>query len=1080
MQSIKYFRAIFLLALIFSHSLVFSQIISNEAFFNGNHVEVGVNEFGTYGTTGYAPASYHPRVSSSGSARNLGFVADPDKDGFTVGSPNYYGDFFYPGDPQEGFSIQFNGAVHHNWTANINETFGTNISIATVGTNKVSIWEGAINGLSVKQKTIVPIDDVYFVIRVELQNTTAVPMSNVYYVRTLDPDNEVTLSDDYTTTNVIVYKLPNANNNTLVSATGLSYPNCYLGLGTRDCRAKPFIINLGLRPNSTDLIEVIHNQTNNSDYTYTGQNIADCGIGVSFFLGNIAPGETKRFALAYILKQSDLQIALAQTLPEVKINTQTLTNATSYTFCENEVVNMSVLNGEDNTWHWEPEALFSNPYGENVTFTVPNVATTFTVTGLSDCVPVSYTFTVNPAVYQSPLTEINHVLCTGSSTSYNPLAAVTTPTSTINWYDAASGGTLLSSSPTFTTPVLTNSSSTEVVYTYYYQETNINGCVSERIPFIVTVYNVLALDNLELKLCTVGSTIGNFNLTDIETIDNATYTYYLSMADLSANIPITGVTNFNNTVNNQVIFVKVEVNGTCSDVIQLTLRIFDQLTVATATINGCDDDFDDTLLFDLTTANTTLYAGTDSQFAYYLTQANANDNVNAITNFLNYPNITNPQTIYVRVYNANCYQVTSLTLNVYDKPVVVAGTLTSCATNLDGTANFNLTTANTQFNSVDATLVYTFYTSMSNLTNNIPISPATSFQNTSNPQTVYVKATSTNGCFSTTELELNVNPVTRLSISDFLQCDDDSDGFVSFNLGNKTTEIAALLPPDTYTYTYYISETDAFNSLSPIAQNYTNISSPETIYVRAQGLTGCPFIINFDLVVLTKPVLNIDEERNICDGGTITLDAGPGFDSYLWSTGQNTQTILVTNSGTFSVTVTYDYGTVTCSTSETINVVKSSVATITSIVVNDWTDNQNVITVTVDGLGVYEYSLDNEVFQTSPVFEGLLSGIYTVYIRDINECGTVFQQVYVLMHPKFFTPNGDGFNDVWNVRFSSFEPNMNVKIYDRFGKIITGFKGSDAGWDGTYNGQFLPSTDYWFVVTREDGKIFKGHFTMKR
>lgn len=1077
----KNFKTLIVFVAFFVSNSLFSQIISNEVFIKGNYVEVGVNDYGAYGTNGYAPLDYHPRLEIGNSNRNLGFVADADKDGWAIGTPNYYGDFFYPGQRQEGFSIQFNGNRYHNWTSGVLDIPGNNISLTTEGTNDVTLWQGTINGLLVKQKTIVPLNDVYFVVRVELQNTTAVPMTGVYYVRTLDPDNEVSLSGDYTTLNEIVYKLPNTNNNTLVSAKGLSYTDCYLGLGTRDCRAKPFIITSSLYPNTTDPLDAIYNETLTSSFLFNGSLTSDVGVGISFEIGDIAPGETKRFAMAYILKQTDLEIALSQTLPEVRINTtQTLVNSTTYNFCEGENVNFSVLNGEENVWHWQPEEFFSTPFGENVVMSVPDATTTFTVTGESDCSPVTYTFTVTPATYQSPLTPINHALCSGSSTSYNPLAGVTTPTSTINWYDAPTGGTLLSTNPLFTTPVLNNTSATPAVYTYYYQETNVSSCVSERIPFEVTVYSSLNLPNEELTLCLTGTTIGNFDLTDVETVNNATYTYYASMADLTSGTPITNTTNFNNVALTQTVYANVVIATGCSDVIEITLKVFSQLNVNTAVLNGCDDDFDDTLAFNLTSANSTLYSGTDSSFAYFLTQANAEDNINEITNFTNYSNITNPQTIYVRVYNTNCYQVTSMVLNVYDKPILSTGTLTSCQTNTDGSANFNLTSANSQFNSSDTSLVYAFYTSMLNLTNNIQITNPTSFANTSNPQTIYVKSTNGDGCFSTTELQLNVNPVTNLSISNLFECDDNADGFVSFDLTSNNSVALASLPPDTYTYTYYNSASDAFSAINPITSNFTNTSSPQTVYVRAQGTTGCPYIIDFDLVVLVKPVVNINPTTILCQGTVITLNAGSGYDSYLWSNGATTSSIVVNTPGTYTVTVSNDYGVLSCTTTASINVIESNAATITEIDVDDWTNEENVISVSVQGLGNYEYSLDNINFQSSPIFSGLESGIYTVYVRDVNNCGMVNQQVYVLTYPNFFTPNGDGVHDYWNIRYSTYEPDLRVVIYDRYGKVIKGLRGSDSGWDGTYNGKMLPSTDYWFVVTRADGTIHKGHFSMVR
>ena len=84
------------------------------------------------------------------------------------------------------------------------------------------------------------------------------------------------------------------------------------------------------------------------------------------------------------------------------------------------------------------------------------------------------------------------------------------------------------------------------------------------------------------------------------------------------------------------------------------------------------------------------------------------------------------------------------------------------------------------------------------------------------------------------------------------------------------------------------------------------------------------------------------------------------------------------------------------------------------------------------------------------------------------------------MYPKYFTPNGDGYNDFWRIKFSENEPNLTVTIFDRYGKLITQFDSNNVGWNGTYQGNPMPSTDYWFVVKRENGKEYKGHFTLKR
>ena len=58
--------------------------------------------------------------------------------------------------------------------------------------------------------------------------------------------------------------------------------------------------------------------------------------------------------------------------------------------------------------------------------------------------------------------------------------------------------------------------------------------------------------------------------------------------------------------------------------------------------------------------------------------------------------------------------------------------------------------------------------------------------------------------------------------------------------------------------------------------------------------------------------------------------------------------------------------------------------------------------------------------------------------------------------------------------------NIKIEIYNRFGKILAQFNSTSSGWDGTYNGEKQPSTDYWFVATLPDGKIYRDHFALKR
>jgi gliding motility-associated-like protein len=148
--------------------------------------------------------------------------------------------------------------------------------------------------------------------------------------------------------------------------------------------------------------------------------------------------------------------------------------------------------------------------------------------------------------------------------------------------------------------------------------------------------------------------------------------------------------------------------------------------------------------------------------------------------------------------------------------------------------------------------------------------------------------------------------------------------------------------------------------------------------------------------------------------------------------------------------------------------------------------------VTVEGWGSYEYSLDDGPRQVSNIFEGVSLGTHTIHVWD-TEGGLAFsceeltiEDVMVIDYPHYFTPNGDGFHDTWNVvGLSNFAEQTTIYIFDRYGKLLKQLSASNQseGWDGTYNGKPLPSTDYWFTVDfPEQGvmKQFKAHFSLKR
>ncbi len=152
--------------------------------------------------------------------------------------------------------------------------------------------------------------------------------------------------------------------------------------------------------------------------------------------------------------------------------------------------------------------------------------------------------------------------------------------------------------------------------------------------------------------------------------------------------------------------------------------------------------------------------------------------------------------------------------------------------------------------------------------------------------------------------------------------------------------------------------------------------------------------------------------------------------------------------------------------------------------------DQNNIRVVVEderGNGSYEYAINDGEFQTDPEFYDIPPGVNTITINDLNGCGTSEPYEFLMVgYPKFFTPNGDGINDTWNVLGIETIEDPYVFIFDRYGKLLKQLDGTST-WDGTYLGKQMPASDYWFKFEsgeQEDGiiiaKPLQTHFTLKR
>ncbi|TYA57481.1 T9SS type B sorting domain-containing protein [Formosa maritima] len=458
--------------------------------------------------------------------------------------------------------------------------------------------------------------------------------------------------------------------------------------------------------------------------------------------------------------------------------------------------------------------------------------------------------------------------------------------------------------------------------------------------------------------------------------------------------------------------------------------------------------------------------------------------------------VTNAGTYSVEVtIDGTCLSYGEVIIEVAPDPIVFNTTLISCDYNLDGFTTYNLFDAEEAVTNTDNSIFITdFYFSQAEaISGTNPIPSPTSFDNTSLNQIVYARVTNYNGCISVAEVTLNFanNPVVFPS---YPACDEDiNDGVTTYNLNNMTAFVLSHNNvPNTANVSFYSSQADLENQVNELTGTYENTNSPyfDNLYVQITDNGICFAYASIYLTVNPSPELLPDEETLYCLNlfpQTIHLETGilngnPSDYTYQWQLDgvdlmQNSEQILINQAGIYTVTVTNNDG---CFKTRTITVNASNTATIEDIYVTE-ASNNNSITITVSGEGDYEYALDNGYFQDSNTFTNVSAGYHTVYIQDKNGCGIIPVDVSVLGFPKFFTPNGDGYNDHWNpVGLDAMETSVKVNIFNRYGKLIKELSAFGSGWDGTFKGELLPTDDYWFVITFSNGMEYRGHFTLKR
>ncbi len=273
----------------------------------------------------------------------------------------------------------------------------------------------------------------------------------------------------------------------------------------------------------------------------------------------------------------------------------------------------------------------------------------------------------------------------------------------------------------------------------------------------------------------------------------------------------------------------------------------------------------------------------------------------------------------------------------------------------------------------------------------------------------------------------------------------------------------------------------------------SNTTSATYTFIPDSGQCAAPVALSVVVHALPRPVLTdavicLDQSGQIVNPAHLNTGIpNTGF-GFIWTL--DGRPLATTTSAHVAVVPGHYQVTVTnlatgCSATADANV--SALAAFSAQVVSggDFAGDGTITVLVSGGSGQYQFQLDQDAPQSGPRFFNVPAGLHTVTVKDVNGCGEMSFSVFLLDYPRFFTPNGDGFHDFWNIGGLSDQADSRIYIFDRYGKLIKSLKPNDEmGWDGTYNGRELPATDYWFELLYQDrsgnDKTFRAHFALKR
>ncbi|HBS88923.1 MAG: hypothetical protein A2W91_05720 [Bacteroidetes bacterium GWF2_38_335] len=290
---------------------------------------------------------------------------------------------------------------------------------------------------------------------------------------------------------------------------------------------------------------------------------------------------------------------------------------------------------------------------------------------------------------------------------------------------------------------------------------------------------------------------------------------------------------------------------------------------------------------------------------------------------------------------------------------------------------------------------------------------------------------------------------------------------------------------DPYLQEYYIDSTLMDTLMTNIDTTSLIWSVPAgnyMVFIADNSGLGC---VIQKFIVINQPsaplTFNTTFDNVTCKGGsdgwiTIVPDGGTPPYTYAWSGGQTTSSITAQAAGIYTLTV-IDAN--SCSKTESIEIEEPFQSLliyedVADVSCRDNHDGAVTVTLIENALAPYTYAWSNGT--SASEITGLDAGTYSVTITDANSCQTTetytvgLNDIDCIVIYNVVTPDGNGKNDVWEIKNIHLYPDCSVAVYNRWGKqVFSSDKGYDNLWDCTSDGKLLESGDYYYIINLNFG-----------